>query len=92
MSMKILTLNLKKEWFDDIKSGKKKFEYREYKPYWIKRLEGKNFDKIKICLGYPKADDREKIIQRPWKGYQIDDIKHPIFDDKLKKVFAIIVN
>lgn len=36
--MKTLTLPLKKEWFDMIKSGEKKEEYREIKPFWEKRL------------------------------------------------------
>lgn len=35
---KILHLTLKKKWFDLILSGEKKFEYREIKPYWEKRL------------------------------------------------------
>jgi hypothetical protein len=33
-----LHLNLKKKWFDMIASGEKKEEYRELKPYWVKRL------------------------------------------------------
>ena len=36
--MKILDLPLKKEWFDMIKNGNKREEYREIKPYWITRL------------------------------------------------------
>lgn len=36
--MKTLTLSLKKKWFDMIASGEKKEEYREIRPYWIKRL------------------------------------------------------
>lgn len=35
---KILDLPLKKEWYNMIESGEKKEEYREIKPYWIKRL------------------------------------------------------
>ena len=31
----ILHLTLKKKYFDEILSGKKKKEYRELKPYWI---------------------------------------------------------
>ena len=34
----MLTFNLKKQWFDKIKSGKKTHEYREIKPYWQKRI------------------------------------------------------
>ena len=36
--MKTLTLSLKKQWFDMIKAGEKKEEYREQREYWIKRL------------------------------------------------------
>ncbi len=35
---KVLNLTLKKKWFDMILSGEKKEEYREIKPYWLKRL------------------------------------------------------
>ena len=35
-----LVLTLKKEWFDLIKSGEKKVEFREIKPYWVRRLVG----------------------------------------------------
>lgn len=48
----MLTFNLKKEWFDKIKSGEKTHEYREVKPYWTKRLK-------RIILGetFIKLDD-----------------------------------
>ena len=36
--MKTLHLNLKKNWFDMIKSGEKKEEYREITPYWCTRF------------------------------------------------------
>jgi hypothetical protein len=36
--MKTLHLTLKKQWFDKTDSGEKPEEYREIKPYWIKRL------------------------------------------------------
>ena len=38
MEKKILTLNVSKQWFDMIVAGEKTEEYREIKPYWIKRL------------------------------------------------------
>lgn len=38
MEKKVLTLTVSKEWFDKIVSGEKTEEYREIKPYWIKRL------------------------------------------------------
>lgn len=39
---KPLHLNLKKEWFDLIRSGKKKEEYREVSHYWANRLLDKS--------------------------------------------------
>lgn len=38
MEKKTLTLNVCKQWFDMIVAGEKTEEYREIKPYWIKRL------------------------------------------------------
>lgn len=64
--MKILHLTLKKKWFDMIKAGIKKEEYREIKPYWIDRLttrdefiglEGRHFnhfDIVQFKNGYGK--------------------------------------
>jgi hypothetical protein len=55
----ILHLTLKKEFFDQVKKGEKTSEYREYKPYWIKRLMNddrsfKEFDYIYFRNGYNK--------------------------------------
>lgn len=36
--MKTLDLVLKRKWYDMIASGEKTEEYREIKPYWVKRL------------------------------------------------------
>lgn len=36
--MKTLTLSLKRKWFDMIKAGVKKEEYRELKYHWLTRL------------------------------------------------------
>lgn len=35
----VIHLNLKRKWFDMIKSGQKTEEYREIKPYWKKRFK-----------------------------------------------------
>jgi hypothetical protein len=35
---KVLCLAVSKKWFDLIASGEKREEYREIKPYWLKRL------------------------------------------------------
>ena len=55
--MKTLTLSLKKQWFDMIKSGEKKEEYRECSEYWITRF-------IKLCgwFEYKFVDHHRKMI------------------------------
>lgn len=54
---KTLFLTLKKEFFDQIKCGEKKFEYRDYKKHWIQRLMNtdgtfKTYDFILFRNGY----------------------------------------
>jgi hypothetical protein len=56
---KILHLPLKSEWYNLIESGIKTEEYREIKPYWIKRFcitdsDFKHYDKVKFSYGYTK--------------------------------------
>lgn len=100
-----LHLSLQKRWFDMIASGEKREEYREFSPYWIKRLiyweqdidwdsfnfkqmpkwqaeclagqrellfygflrgalEFKPWDNVIFTLGYPKAGDTSKTIEK----------------------------
>lgn len=87
--MKILTLNLKKEYFEDIKNGLKKEEYRIVKPYWEKRLIGKNYDKVIVKMGYPKNDEVDKILEFTWSGFIKKEITHREFGSDPVWVFAI---
>jgi len=48
----MLHLTLKKKWFDMIASGEKKEEYREIKPYWMKRFVGKSYKVVQFRNGY----------------------------------------
>jgi len=90
--MKILHLNLKKEYFNEIKDNKKHFEYRLYNDYWIKRLVNKHYDEVHFKLGYPKNNEGDKIIKCKYFGYEIQEINHThfsdLFCDKIK-VFVI---
>ncbi len=94
--MAYLHLNLKGEYFDKIKAGEKNWEYRLYNEYWKKRLmkdaSFKSWEKIVIKRGYPKSNDHEKQIMRPWVGAIITTIEHPHFGPDPVKVFAIRVN
>lgn len=89
--MKILTLNLNKEYFDEILSGNKKEEYREVKEYWTKRLKQK-YDRIVIKCGYPKSEDISKEIWFEWNGFIKKKINHKHFGSKEVEVYAIDLN
>ena len=80
----VLHLTLKKKYFDEIFSGKKKKEYRKLKPYWISRLctkksieswvlEFKEFEKIIFKNGYKKnAPSFEIELKKIEVHYGID--------------------
>ncbi|HCR7628346.1 TPA: ASCH domain-containing protein, partial [Shigella sonnei] len=55
--MKNLQLAVKSEYFDAMKRGEKTEEYRLVNDYWLKRLVGRDFDRLIITKGYPKRDD-----------------------------------
>lgn len=96
--MGFLHLSLKREYFVAIRSGEKVEEFRLYNRYWRKRLTDledgapKDFDRIVLTLGYPKSDDLSKRIERPWRGFEIRRITHPLFGKLPVRVFAIKVN
>jgi hypothetical protein len=87
--MKVLTLNLKKEYFEQIKSGTKTEEFRLCKPYWKKRLEGQEYDEVHLCCGYPTKTDMSRRIILAYQGYTIKTIIHPHFGDSPVQVYAI---
>lgn len=89
--MSDLILHVRSKWFDLIKDGFKKEEYRLVKPYWIKRISQKEFDGIRIFRGYPRTKiwNVDNMMQFPWSGYEIKMIKFPEFGDHLVQVFAI---
>lgn len=59
-----IILNLKREWFEKIRSGEKRIEYRRVGPYWIGRfcrpIEGghkiRRFNTVEFRCGYSKKD------------------------------------
>lgn len=64
---RVLHLALEREWFDDIARGVQRKEFRKYKPYWKKRLEGRTFDVVKFRNGYA-SDAPEMIVE--YRGLQ----------------------
>lgn len=62
----MLTLPIKKKWFDMILSGDKKEEYREIKPYYISRFPanfGYFFENRKITAGYTFNADLQWSVE-----------------------------
>lgn len=89
--MRTLTLPLKAIYFHQIKSGEKTEEYRRCTAYWIRRLQGRHYDQIVLTLGYPKSDDTERRLVRPWRGFTIKTIQHDHFGPEPVAVYAIDV-
>ena len=73
--MKTLRLSLKKKWFEMTKAGIKMEDYREINQYWTTRLRisytFKQFDCNAMTLGYPSANDGERILILEHKGIEI---------------------
>lgn len=61
MNEKILYLTLKKKWFDMIDSGVKTEEYREIKPFWMNRLNGKRYEIVEFRNGYQKDSPKMRF-------------------------------
>lgn len=89
---RILHLPVKAEYFREVKSGTKLYEYRLRTDYWRKRLEGRVYDEVHIKSGYPAANDLDRIVVRPWRGFEVQKIEHKHFGPGEKSVYAIRVN
>jgi len=87
--MRILYLPVKRIYFDDIKAGRKPDKYRLVTPHWSKRLDGKNYDRVVITLGYPSATDSERRLDFPYRGFRKMKITHPHFGPDEVEVYAI---
>ena len=65
----MLTLPIKKKWFDMILSGEKKEEYREIKPYYNSRFKPFFYENIIFRNGYSKKSPSIQCYVRIEKGY-----------------------
>lgn len=91
MTKRVLNLNLKREYFEQIRDSAKTEEYRLVTPYWSKRLARQSYDEIHIMMGYPKKGDTSRTIVRAWWGVKVKTITHPHFGGRPVQVFAIDV-
>lgn len=86
-----LIIPIKGIYFDQINEGTKPEEFRLVTPYWMRRLEGKTYDRIVLTKGYPKRDDASRRLVRPWRGFRMTTITHPHFGPDPVLVYAINV-
>lgn len=90
--VRILTLRLKRHWWEQIANGEKSAEMRLRSEYWARRLEGREYDEVHIWLGYPPASDRSKLIRRRWAGFRRRTVRHEEFGSEPVPVYAIDVS
>ena len=87
----MLTFNLKKEWFEKIKSGEKTHEYRVMSDYWISRIMPElnfNFKKMRFELPLYRFTNR---------GLKIGDTivfanGYPSKNNKERKLMALVTS
>ena len=69
----MLTLPIKRKWFDMIVSGEKKEEYREIKPYWTSRIRRYGYAGIKFVVriknGYQKEAPYADLLVKKTVGF-----------------------
>jgi len=89
--MRILRLNLKRKWWEQIRDEEKTVEFRTATEYWRKRLIGREYDEIHLCLGYPKREDESRTLRRKWRLVTKETIIHEEFGPEPTEVFCIDV-
>lgn len=87
-----LQLALKAEYFRAIQDGSKTEEYRLVNAFWTRRLQGRQFDRVVLTLGYPGRREHARRIVKPWRGIRTTEIQHPFFGSKPVWVYAIDVS
>jgi hypothetical protein len=66
----VLVLHVEKKWFDQIQNGSKVWEYREIKPYWTKRIEGRAYAAVVISNRQNTAFSDPAWLIFPWNGFK----------------------
>lgn len=84
-----INIAVRREYFEQIKAGTKRYEFRLANEYWRKRLEGREYDKIIITLGYPKRHDETRRMVFEWGGCFKKLHQHKEFGKEEVEVYAI---
>ena len=88
-TLRVLTLHLKRKWWEQIKSGAKTEELRQATAYNVKLIGHGQFDIVAVLLGYPKRTDASRRMEFYWRGYQMKTVIHEEFGAFPREVIAI---
>lgn len=88
MQGKKLFLILKAKYFNLIKSGLKKSEYRLLTEYWLTRLTSYDYKSVVFQLGYAKDAER---IEKNIVDIKISTIESELFGGNPIDVFEIVL-
>ena len=88
---KILTLHLKRKYWEQIRDGEKTVELRTVEK-WQPKIEGREYDEIHLWLGFPSKHRRNLRLIRKWRGYEKKFMQHDEFGPKPVWVYAIDVS
>jgi hypothetical protein len=88
-----LCLHVRRKYFEEIKAGKKKWEYRRASPYWTNRIFDQskgNYGRIIIYDGYPPKSEYpdRRLVFSPGEILE-QTITHPEFGPDPVNVIAI---
>ena len=93
----MLTFNLKKEWFDKIKSGEKTHEYREMSEHWCKRLgelfeksSGKNYFEKEMEKYWKETNITKHIFHQGAQAVIKFALGYPKAEEKEKFLYAFV--
>ena len=87
-----LTLRVRRKYFEQMKSGEKKHEYRKITPYYTARLANPNLKTVEITIGYPSPErEPEKFLLFKWDGYGTTTITHEEFGNTPEEVYDIFL-
>jgi hypothetical protein len=85
---RVLQLKASKECFEEIISGRRKVEYREFKPFWTSRLESKSYDEVHFRNGY---NPQSPFARLEFKGCKVTDREgKPTYRIELGKVLEVL--
>ncbi|HEX7822871.1 MAG TPA: hypothetical protein VF463_19920 [Sphingobium sp.] len=93
-ALRVLNLPVKGIYFDQIRDGTKSHEYRLITDFWRARIVDREYDRVVLTRGYPKAGGigGQTRLTREWRGHHVETLTHPHFGPLPVTVFAIDVS